>query len=415
MSVLNKSNEVSSAIDEVAEAASAYGFQFRTEAETKVASSRLNLIVLAAVTGMVGLLLSFATAYSFIGPIRYAMAFSERIASGDFSQRVEINRRDEFGRLLTSLGAMQQALRAQGEHRLSESDKKERDLAVQIQRRESLEQEVSRFRVAIEQILHEVNDATTLLNTTARTLSNVAVEADQQIHQAATAAGETSQNVSAVASASEQLTGSFEAVVRRITDTNEIIANATKTAAGAVNTIEELSDATQHIEAVVALIYQIAEQTNLLALNATIEAARAGDAGRGFAVVASEVKTLATQTGKATQEISTKIFDVRSATLESVEAIKVISAVMSEIRVLTSGIAATVGEQSFSTAEIYNNVKNAASATEYVATNIRGTASSMNVTKLSASDLLLASERLAGQANALRGSVDQFLKNVAVG
>ena len=70
----------------------------------------------------------------------------------------------------------------------------------------------------------------------------------------------------------------------------------------------------QHIDEVVGFIRTIAGQTNLLALNATIEAARAGEAGRGFAVVASEVKALATQTAKATEEISSQIAEVQSAT-----------------------------------------------------------------------------------------------------
>jgi hypothetical protein len=82
--------------------------------------------------------------------------------------------------------------------------------------------------------------------------------------------------------------------------------------------IAQLSEAGARIGDVVKLITSIAEQTNLLALNATIEAARAGDAGRGFAVVAQEVKTLAGQTAKATDEISTQIASMQLATEESV-------------------------------------------------------------------------------------------------
>jgi methyl-accepting chemotaxis protein len=76
--------------------------------------------------------------------------------------------------------------------------------------------------------------------------------------------------------------------------------------------IAALSQAAQKIGDVVELIRDVAAQTNLLALNATIEAARAGAAGRGFAVVASEVKSLAVQTARATEEISSQIQAVQT-------------------------------------------------------------------------------------------------------
>lgn len=87
--------------------------------------------------------------------------------------------------------------------------------------------------------------------------------------------------------------------------------------------VHALAEGAEKIGAVVSLITDIASQTNLLALNATIEAARAGDAGKGFAVVASEVKSIATQTGKATQEIDAQIMQIQAATKEAVEAIRV--------------------------------------------------------------------------------------------
>jgi methyl-accepting chemotaxis protein len=91
-------------------------------------------------------------------------------------------------------------------------------------------------------------------------------------------------------------------------------------AEAAVKVSQALSSHVEAIESILGLIRDIAGQTNLLALNATIEAARAGDAGRGFAVVAQEVKSLASQTARATDDITAKITAIQQATKETVEA-----------------------------------------------------------------------------------------------
>src|SRR5207253_7822042 len=134
--------------------------------------------------------------------------------------------------------------------------------------------------------------------------------------------------------------------------------------------INELSQAAGRIGDVVKLITAIAEQTNLLALNATIEAARAGEAGRGFAVVASEVKQLASQTAKATEEISAQIAGMQTATQDSVAAIKEIGGTIGRISDIASTIAAAVEEQGAATNEIARNVGEASKGTAQVATSI---------------------------------------------
>lgn len=412
-SISQKVAEVSSALDQVTEAASAYGFEFRSQAEAKVAEARSNLIVLAVITGLTGLLLSMATAFSFIRPIRQAMAVSERIANGDLSSDVSDDRRDEFGRLLMSLRKMQDALRSQSADLDRRQGEKEGALAAETRRRELLEQEVASFRADTESVLAQVKDTSDLLNATARTLSEIALEADQRISDATGAADETSNNVATVAGATEELSGSFGGIVDQIIKTNSAIARASHTAEGAVEVINTLSISAKEIESVIELIQEIADQTNLLALNATIEAARAGAAGRGFSVVASEVKTLATQTGRATHEISVKITDVRNAVTHSVEAIRSLSDLMSDVGALTLGMTATIDQQSLSTSEISQSVQSAASATEHVAKNIRRTAATVSGTRRSASDLLSEAGRLSEQAQVLRSSIDQFLKNVA--
>jgi methyl-accepting chemotaxis protein len=162
----------------------------------------------------------------------------------------------------------------------------------------------------------------------------------------------------------------------------------------------------------VRLIEEIASQTNLLALNATIEAARAGEAGKGFAVVASEVKTLATQTSRATEEITSQISAVQAATQNSVQAIDRIGETIRSISSISGSIAAAVEEQTAATREIARNVEHAAQGTGHVTENIQAVSQAASQTGEAAAGVLGSAEDLARQSDQLRNELERFVAAV---
>ncbi|MFD2182725.1 methyl-accepting chemotaxis protein [Rhodoplanes azumiensis] len=195
-------------------------------------------------------------------------------------------------------------------------------------------------------------------------------DANVQVTGAASASEQTSANVQAVASGAEELQASISEISHRVAEASRISGQAVEQSKRTNAIVTGLSASASRIGDIVNLITSIAAQTNLLALNATIEAARAGEAGRGFAVVAAEVKTLATQTGKATEDIGNQIAAVQSTTHEAVDAIGEISATISRINEISETIAAAVEEQNAVTREIAMNMQTAATGVQAISENM---------------------------------------------
>ena len=409
----SRGDDAFAALDDLVETVAAYGYDYRTEAESAVAASRTTMFGIAVGTVVTGLIIAFAFAYSLSRPIFAALNVAERVAAGDFTDVIMDRRRDELGRLLKSLAVMQANLKARTEDDLRLISEKDQTNAEQVSRRQRIEVEIEAFRSAFTAVVANTDRMTGELTHTAQNLSSIARAAGQQSVEAASTAGETSTNVQTVATAANQLGEQVQSIKAKVGDATAIVQRATGMAGAANETIGALASAAKHIDEVVGFIRTIAGQTNLLALNATIEAARAGEAGRGFAVVASEVKALAIQTAKATEEISAQIAEVQSATRQAVDNVGAIAAIMDDIDGFTASIAEAVTQQNVATNEISQNIGQAAAGTAMVARSIAGTAEANENANRSADKVLATAHDLSDQAVQLRASVDRFLANVA--
>ncbi|MGQ9365649.1 methyl-accepting chemotaxis protein [Azospirillum sp. ST 5-10] len=404
--------KISGEADALVDAATTRMTAAQAEGEALYAAAALWQTLLSAVgiTVALGALVWVAGA-QVSRPLRLLAAATERLGRGDLDvplEAVDDGRKDEIGVLAHALHTFRDNARAM--RRLEEE--RRQDDARKEQRRAAVETLLAEFETAVRGRLEALGRSAHAMQDTAAGMDRTA-EATRQRSAALTAAsGEASANVQAVASAAEELTASIGEIGRQIAEANRITGDAVQEVGRTNATVEQLAAAATKIGEVAHLITEIASQTNLLALNATIEAARAGEAGKGFAVVASEVKSLATSTARATEEITTQIEGIQTASGQAVTAIRGIGGTVQTISTISGTIAAAVEEQDAATREIARNTQEAAHGTGRVSANVGGVEQAARDTETAAGAVKSAAAALSSDADALREQIDRFLGKI---
>jgi methyl-accepting chemotaxis protein len=331
------------------------------------------------------------------------------IAGGNLKAQIPTPSGDEIGMMTKALVTLRDA--SAEVERVNFQIEEERVKAT-ASRRVMLEELAIGFEASVKHVVSDVGKTAQEMSETARRMAQTAAATSERSLAVAEASNRTSSDVQTVASAADELSSSIAEIGRQVDESSTIADHAVQEAQVTNGAVKQLADAAQRIGEVVKLINEIAAQTNLLALNATIEAARAGDAGKGFAVVASEVKNLASQTGRATQEIEQQILEIQQQTRSVVGAIDGIGGTIARMSEIATSIAAAVEEQGAATAEIARTVAQAAGDAQQVTDTIKTVTQAAGESGQAADRMLSGAEGLAGEADVLVREVDLFLAKV---
>ena len=338
-----------------------------------------------------------------VGVLTVAMG---RLAQDDTTTEVAMmNRGDELGAVARAVGQFKIGI----EKRLELEARNREENARREETFNAMRALAQRFDGEIKQTLGDMVKRTSTLKHASGVMGEAASTSGDRSNSVVELANVAAGNAQSISAAVEELSASIGEIGRQVEGAAASAETAAKDGAAAAEIVTGLTRTADSVAGILNIIRDIAENTNLLALNATIEAARAGEAGKGFAVVANEVKSLATRSARATEEIRAQIQAVQEISGSAAASISEIVGKLDAIHSAATGIAASVTQQNAATQEIARNVTEASKRQEEMAGLVTDVKAAAETTGSESHQVLKVAGDVAESVDFLKSRVDGFL------